>query len=298
MSRIRAVLHSANFEKETLDSLADQFRKGFTKQRIADCLRFRDICRLHNLSESTIKITMEDLNQLQHYSFCKSHALSYAQLVWALAYEKAYSPHTFWLATLNHCNSEYRSWVHWREARNSGLLLSRGSPPYKLIDTKQDPKLVSTKGEQLVLLKDNEPSQQLRDMKERGYWLSESFFPVCYKRIESFPQRTLKVKKNILLGTDNPEYKVSFRGLIATGRIVRSETEGEESSSYSHTVTFLCIGVDNGKFLDLVIHGAKGYLLGYAAVEGYGKTSRPNSDESLEVQSIKGVSLQSIVKQL
>ena len=295
LQRIRAALQKANLEKETLDTLADQFRKAFTKQRIVECLRFRDICRLHQLSEHTIKKMLDDLNQLQHYSFCKSHALSYAQLVWALAYEKVHSPHTFWVATLNHCNSEYRKWVHWREARTAGLCLSRGAPPYKLLQTKQGPKIVSTKGEQLVLLGENDPAQQLRDMKERGYWISEAFFPGCYRRVETVQQRTLKVQKNALIGTEKSEYKVFFRGLIATGRIVRSETDGEESLSHSHTVTFLCIGYENGKFMDLVIHGAKGALLGYAAVEGYGITSRPNTDDSLEVKTIKGTSLNSII---
>ena len=290
LDRIRAVLPDT-LEKETRDSLADQFRKAFTKQRIADCLRFRDMCRLKQIPETIVKKTIEDLNQLQQYSFCKSHALSYAQLVWALAYEKIYSPETFWLATLNHCSSSYSTWVHWREARCAGLKLSRGRPPYKLVRTEGESRIVSLSGEQMMLMPDNHPSQQLTDMKMRGYWLSTEFFPGCYKRVEQVKQR--KMKQTVILSYE--EYIVNFRGLIATGRVVHSDKEGEESVAVQNTVTFICIGVDNGIFLDLVVHGNRYNLLGYAAVEGRGKIKRKN-DESVEVTSIKGVSLTTLVK--
>jgi hypothetical protein len=75
---------------------------------------------------------------------------------------------------------------------------------------------------------------------------------------------------------------------------VRCETEGEESFATTHAITFLCIGVENGKYLDLIIHGAKGHLLGYAAVMGVARTKRPDSEDALEVQSIRGVSLRTL----
>lgn len=291
LDRIRAILPN-NLEKDTIDSLADQFRKAFSKQRIGDCLRFRDMCRLKGLSEHAVKQTIDDLNQLQHYSFCKSHALSYAQLLWALAYEKVHSPETFWVATLNHCNSEYRTWVHWREARHAGLLLSRGKPPYKLVKTDKESRIVSKSGEQMVLMPDNVPSQQYADFKQFGYWLSKDFFHGCYRRVETKAQRKLKTFQNACIVTEK-EHIVHFRGLIATGRVCRSDTDGEESSQVQNTVTFLCIGVDNGIFLDLVIHGNKWQLLGYAAVEGKGKVRNP-TDESVEVTTIKGISLKAL----
>jgi len=292
LARIRAAItKTQSYPKETLDSLADQFRKAFSKQRIADCLRFRDMCRLNGIPEPVIKRTIDDLNQLQYYSFCKSHALSYAQLVWALAYEKVHNPHAFWVATLNHCNSEYRRWVHWREARSSGLRLTRGQPPYRLGYSKTGaPMMIPASGEQLLLISDDKPEQAYHDMKTRGYWLGAAYFPGCYCRIKPVAQRRLKSS-----GLADTEYSVSFRGLIATGRVVRCDTDGEESESTAHAVTFLCIGYDNNKYLDLVIHGAKYNLLGYIAVEGKGKTTRPLSDDRLEVTSIKGVSLHSLL---
>lgn len=298
LARIRAVFQYGDSgfasSKETCDSLADQFRKAFAKQRAGDCLRFRDLCRLQKLPEPLIKQIIDDLNQLQHYSFCKSHALSYAQLVWALAYEKAHNPHAFWVAALNHCNSEYRRWVHWREARHSGLRLTRGAPPYRLgIDKAGAPYMIPAKGEQTLLIKDNTPEQIYRDMKQLGYWCAPEFFPGCYKRVSVAQQRKLKIAKTMLTTAD-PEYTVHFCGLIATGRVVRCDTDGDESTDVKHSVTMLCIGYDNGKFLDLVIHGAKGHLLGYAAVEGKGKCRRPDSEDHIEVTSIKGVSLRTL----
>ena len=58
---------------------------------------------------------------LRKYSFCKSHAYSYAQLVWQLGYMKAHHPYEFWKSTLRHCQSSYRKWVHKYEAKLVGV---------------------------------------------------------------------------------------------------------------------------------------------------------------------------------
>ena len=155
---------------------------------------------------------MEDLNQLQHYSFCKSHALSYAQLVWALAYEKVHNSHAFWVATLNHCNSDFRRWVHWREARTAGLKLTRGAPPYHLgVSKAGEPAIRAARGEQMVLLGDSVPAQIYDDMKRRGYWLCEAFYPGCFARVAPAPQRRLK-RGTVALAP--LEYQVEFCGLV------------------------------------------------------------------------------------
>ena len=64
------------------------------------------------------------LVNLKKYSFCKSHALSYAYLVWALAYHKANNPKEFWKSTVKNCHSMYRKWVHVREAICSGVKIT------------------------------------------------------------------------------------------------------------------------------------------------------------------------------
>lgn len=293
LARIRAAIAAPPIPKQTADSMADYFRKAFAKQRIGDIMRFRDLCRSCKHSEDTIRRLMDDLNNLQHYSFCKSHALSYAQLVWALAYEKAHNPHAFWVAALNHCNSDYRTWVHWREARSAGLKLTRGVPPYRLGAARDGaPAVLPARGEQHLLISDAAPSQIYSDMKLRGYWCAAEFYPGCYRHVRVAPQRKLKRTIPTLLETQ--EYIVEFCGLVATGRVVRCETDGEESASTGggdRCVTFLCIGYDNGKFLDLVVHGAHGHLLGWAALVGTARTKYPDADAALEVVSVKGIGL-------
>jgi DNA polymerase III alpha subunit len=295
LARIRAVLNArGELPADSADSMADYFRKGFAKERMADIFRFRDLCRLQGLPEPFIKRILEDLQQLKHYSFCKSHALSYAQLVWALAYEKAHNPHAFWVAALNHCHSDFRKWVHWREARAAGLRLTRGQPPYRLGTTRTgEAAILPNRGEQLILIKDSSPAQIYEDMLTRGYWNCEEFFPGCYKHVRPAPQRRLTRKKaDATLGLEEKEYLVEFTGLIACGRVVHSEVDGEESTQSN--ATFLCVGYDNGKYMDLIVHGKKGWLLGYAAVTGVAKTRHPDRDDGLEVQSIKGVGLRAL----
>jgi len=299
LARIRAVLNykSASFPSETLDSYADHYRKAFSKQRIADCIQFRDLCRVQKIPEAITTKLIDDLNQLQHYSFCKSHALSYAQLVWALAYEKVHNPYAFWVSTLNHCNGDYRRWVHWREARTAGLRLTRGKPPYHLGTNKTGESVIlSEKGEQMILLQDNNPLQMYHDMKTHGYWCAEEFFPGCYRRVKAVAQRKLKRVQSNIIGSDTPEYLVEFCGFIATSRIVSCETEGEESiSTGGRKMTFICIGYENGKYIDLVVPGARGSLLGYIAVAGTGITKNPDREESLEVKTIRGVGLRTLI---
>ena len=68
-----------------------------------------------------LKDVSNKLVNLKKYSFCKSHALSYAYLVWGLAYQKAHNRKEFWKSTINNCSSMYRDWVHVREGLLSGL---------------------------------------------------------------------------------------------------------------------------------------------------------------------------------
>lgn len=62
------------------------------------------------------------LKNLRKYSFCKAHALSYARLVYHLAYYKTHHPRSFWGSTLKNCRSMYRDWVHQYEARRWGVV--------------------------------------------------------------------------------------------------------------------------------------------------------------------------------
>ena len=78
------------------DDIADKYRRLICKKDKKTLLEMKKIIsRQQNLKPLYLK-----LKNLQKYSFCKSHAYSYAQLVWQLAYMKANNPKKFWKATL------------------------------------------------------------------------------------------------------------------------------------------------------------------------------------------------------
>ena len=101
------------------DAEADKCRRQFSKgkKKGLNELYKRLNSEPKNIRDSIIK----KLNNLKKYGFCKSHAFSYAQLVWKLAYMKANYPVKFWKATLKHCKSAYKKWVHVYQARLHGV---------------------------------------------------------------------------------------------------------------------------------------------------------------------------------
>jgi DNA polymerase III alpha subunit len=242
---------------------ADVWRKAFAKGNARARIDFRLRMYEAGHTQDTVDKVVDDLNQLIYYSFCKSHAISYAQLVWALAYWKAHRVHEFWVAAINHCHSEYRKWVHYREARCSGLFLSRSPGPYRLGKRDGNPALISVKGEQGVLA-ELSPSKELSDF---GYWTGEGFLPSCGLWMDK--QIRLDGKKT---------YK--FRGIIASARTVTREW-GD--------CTLICLGVANREYIDLSIPNAKrNDLFRWMVLEGSGIMKK---EGSIEVIKIHGVSI-------
>lgn len=266
---------------------ADKWRKVFAKGNPAGRIQFRQALYKKGISKSKQDYIMTELDYLVLYSFCKSHAVSYAQLVWALAYEKTHNPHRFWMATLNHCRSEYRKWVQYREARLSGLLLSREAPPYRLGIKEGKPALISVKsqGEQLRLTqmfkKEDTVQQDFNDMRDYGYWTSENFLQGCGIWPES--QQTLER----WFGTtqEQKQTNIRFRGLIATARVLRRDG----------LVSLLTIGVNNSHFIDLVYPDIDcSSMFSCTAVEGRGVYEKRDRVETITVESIRGISLQTL----
>ena len=107
---------------------ADYYRRAFAKNNFKIIDEFRQLVKSH----PDVDLIIDELLQIKMYSFCKSHALSYAYLVWALAHQKVYNPHKFWKATLNHCKSMYRPWVYIQEAKKDGLKIDMGKPKWYL----------------------------------------------------------------------------------------------------------------------------------------------------------------------
>ena len=270
-------------------SEADRWRKVFAKQNPAGRIEFRKALYRKGVPKPTQDHIMEELDYLALYSFCKSHAISYAQLVWALGYEKAHNPHRFWCAALNHCHSEYRKWVHYREARCTGLQLSREKPPYKVVTKDSQARLVPihSQGTQLRLTDMfqtkalSDEAQAIQDMKQLGYWISEAFLPNCGVWIKS--QQTLLHWFGSY--SQQSEVAVTFRGLIATGRVLKRDG----------LVTLLTIGVENQRYVDLVLADTdRSDLFKWGIVEGKGQYTKKGLIETITVETIKGISYEAL----
>ena len=176
---------------------------------------------------------VNDLNRFHLYSFCKAHAVNYGQLVWALAYEKAHQPKQFWRSVLNHSESMYRPWVHIQEAKAAGL---------KFPVFGRGPWILQ---EDQLLPTYPEPQEKgITQYQRRGYWISNKFMPGCYSHI-------------------NGEH-IKFRGLIATGR---------HHGVDKRRITFVTIGYDTGKYLELILNGYQHYST-YDIIEGEGTINK------------------------
>ena len=200
---------------------------------------------------------IEQLEQLMYYSFCKSHAYSYAKMVWALAYNKFYYPKEFWLSTLNNCNTSFRKWVHYREAKKAGIKLSIGKKPWYL------------SGDNLVPVKPFKIKKILKkpyeQLFEYGYWINDDFLPGMYyeEYWTKLTKRHKKDEKFVILNEDKNKIMYSkFRGIIATGRVYKKEDRG--------FLTFLTISYKDGKYIDLILNGINKISKMYV-VSGYGK---------------------------
>jgi len=237
------------------EGLADKYRRAFSKNKKLLMNEFQGLLKEFNVHEDKKDQLTNSLKDLRKYSFCKSHAISYAKLVWALAYCKVYFPQLFWLSTLNHCHSSYRKWVHYNEAKTSGIELCAGKKPYKL----KGNKLISL-GKKLEKFDDS-----MKQYKDYGFWISPDFLPNMYLEI---------IHDDIPL----PEnyYSVKFRGLIATGRINNKNKYNYNKKDES--ITFVTLGYKNGKYVDITIN--KNFpFYHYDIVEGEGILSSYDNKE-------------------
>lgn len=171
---------------------ADYYRRAFAKNNKKLIVEFR-----HKLTHiDNIDNIIEELSHIRMYSFCKSHAMSYAYLVWALAYHKVYNNHKFWQATLNHCQSMYRPWVYAQEAKQAGLHIQFGKPKWSLVGDK----LVKHE-KQLLLFERSSKEEYLK----HGYW--------CGRQTPS----------NLHIKYEEADW-VKFRGMIACHRKMKDVT--------------------------------------------------------------------------
>jgi DNA polymerase III alpha subunit len=225
---------------------ADKYRRAFSKNKTKIIQEFDGLLNEFKIGSNNKNKLFNSLNDLRRYSFCKSHAISYAKLVWALAYNKVYNKEQFWLATLNNCHSSYKKWVHFNEAKSAGIKLCLGKKPFTLRTGLDDSELICINEKYINKdLTEHYHSPSPTQYINWGYWTSQDFLPnMCLNILES----------------DDPleenQYLVEFRGLIATGRICHSS---KYKYHKNEGLTFLTIGYENGKFIDISINKSVNY---------------------------------------
>ena len=201
------------------EDLADKYRRGFAKGDETTIAEVAIELSMH--SDKKKNDVLNKLKNLRKYSFCKSHAYSYAQLVWQLAYVKAHFPNEFWKATLNHCESSYKKWVHYYEARCIGV-------DYNHILLNKDDISVFSKNR----MKKFYTLSPIEQLKQFGYWdmKSDNFFPECY---------FFKNDSNYVI-----------KGIIASSRMI---SRGKKK------ILNMFIGYNKGKYCEITINNPKNF---------------------------------------
>ncbi len=277
------------------ESDADIYRKAFSKGKYGKQLEFmKKLKETHpEFTEDKYNLIFEQLCQLQSYSFCKSHAISYAKLVYALAYCKYHMPVEFWISALNNCNSSYRKWVYFREAAAIGIQLTRGYAPWKW--NQETSSIISHSQRKVMISLDEELNKTREQIKvleyfKLGYWCDEEFLSNMY--LTKDPQPTKK-KKKIIDEQGNKKtieediYYWRFRGLISNYRCCKTFKkifDDQSQKKYKErNITFVTIGYDNSKYLDIVLYGKIG-LSKVHVIEGYGLMQDEHEVQWLKVE--------------
>ena len=211
------------------DDDADKYRRDICKNKI------KDIKAILSKNNNSIE-DLEKLKNLKKYSFCKSHAFSYAQLIWKLAYYKTHYPVEFWKSTLQHSKTSYRKWVHFYEA-------SKYNVNFEDNIIKMDKSIYAQN--RIKNIDELSPYDQMRSF---GYWKIQTneFFPDCYYK--------------------NINNNIEFRGIIASQRTL---TIRKNNGKKDIKMVFF-IGVENNKYIEIISNETEIYIKNYIGVFGEG----------------------------
>lgn len=159
---IMFLVNKLNFTEEKADNIRRIFKKN------TDTVEMKSFYELLDSSESNGTLTTRDkwiirktLPKLRSYSFCKSHSISYARLIFMLYFCKYHYPKIFWEATIMSIKGYYNDWVYIRKGQEVGL-------KFKGIIKNCDPFL---------------------HFVNTGYWLHKQFLSKCYLKIIEPPQK-------------------------------------------------------------------------------------------------------------
>ena len=231
------------------DDKADNYRRAFAKGDTDKIREFKELLRERSYSADKQKMIMKKLSNLARYGFCKSHAFSYAQLIWKLAYMKAHKPKTFWKATLNNCVSSYKKWVHYYEASLVGIDVSNN------VLKRDDVSIYAVNRRRKV-----ETHTLTEQLRKYGYWIikDKEFFPGCYLEIRY-----------------DDEYH--FNGIIASYRMIKSYKGAKKKK------LILFIGVGTRKYIEININDIKYFDNKKIGIKGIGY---PNNESDRQCSII------------
>ncbi len=107
---------------------ADRFRKRVAKHRteeeaLALTKEFLAACDRHGTPRPAAAEMWVQLAKFNHYSFCKSHAVSYGLIAWKAVLLKARHPLEFWTAALNNNQGMYPRRVYIEAIKRAGISL-------------------------------------------------------------------------------------------------------------------------------------------------------------------------------
>jgi len=222
------------------DEAADKYRRAFAKRDKPGIEEFKS--KIQNYPREKQKEIMKKLSNLSQYGFCKAHAFSYAQLIWKLAYMKAHHPYEFWKSTLNNCQSSYRKWVHFYEAKLAGVDYS------KQLLRRDDVSIYAVNRRKKI-----ETCTQLQQLQKYGYWImkTDDFFPGCYYKIKDD-------------GTHH------FNGIIASHRLTKHKKNKK---------LMLFIGVSKKKYIQINIENIRYFDNRKVGIDGFGEPKTPLDEE-------------------
>jgi DNA-directed DNA polymerase III PolC len=152
---------------------ADRFRKRVAKHQTEDQARvlakeFLDACTRHEVVRAVAAELWVQLAKFNHYSFCKSHAVSYGLIAWTAAYLKTHHPLSFWTAAVNNNQGMYPRRVYIEAIKRAGIPLrlpcvNRSAGPFTL-----EGDAVRVGLEAIASLDSELRTQVLADREQRG----------------------------------------------------------------------------------------------------------------------------------
>jgi DNA polymerase III alpha subunit len=107
---------------------ADRFRKRIVKHRSLEEAKelteeFVAACDRHGTPRAAAGELWVQLAKFNHYSFCKSHAVSYGLIAWKAASLKVHHPLAFWTAALNNNQGMYPRRVYVEAIKRAGIAI-------------------------------------------------------------------------------------------------------------------------------------------------------------------------------